>query len=104
MEITVQQIINFLAVVAGAIGSVSAIAAFFNKVNNKRINEEREAIVNPINEQLEEIKKSQEELKKEMILVIKLNQTAVQELKTLGKVNGETTHALEELQNYLIEK
>ena len=104
MEITVQQIINFLAVAAGVIGSVSAIAAFFSKINNKRIKEEREAIVNPINEQLEEIKKSQEELKKEMILVIKLNQTAVQELKTLGKVNGETTHALEELQNYLIEK
>ena len=104
MEITVQQIINFLAVAAGVIGSISAIAAFFSKINNKRIEEEREAIVNPINEQLEEIKKSQEELKKEMILVIKLNQTAVQELKTLGKVNGETTHALEELQNYLIEK
>lgn len=104
MEITVSQIINFLAVAAGVIGSISAIAAFFSKVNNKRIKEEREAIVNPINEQLEEIKKSQEELKKEMILVIKLNQTAVQELKTLGKVNGETTHALEELQNYLIEK
>ena len=104
MEITVQQIINFLALAAGVIGSVSAIGAFFNKINNKRIKEEREAIVNPINEQLEEIKKSQEELKKEMILVIKLNQTAVQELKTFGKVNGETTHALEELQNYLIEK
>lgn len=104
MEITVSQIINFLAVAAGVIGSISAIAAFFSKINNKRIKEEREAIVNPINEQLEEIKKSQEELKKEMILVIKLNQTAVQELKTLGKVNGETTHALEELQNYLIEK
>jgi uncharacterized membrane protein len=104
MEITVSQIINFLAVAAGVIGSISAIAAFFSKVNNKRIKEEREAIVNPINEQLEEIKKSQEELKKEMILVIKLNQTAVQELKTLGKVNGETTHALEELQNYLIDK
>ena len=104
MEITIQQIINFLAVAAGVIGSISAIAAFFSKINNKRIEEEREAIVNPITEQLEEIKKSQEELKKEMILVIKLNQTAVQELKTLGKVNGETTHALEELQNYLIEK
>jgi uncharacterized membrane protein len=104
MEITVSQIINFLAIAAGVIGSISAIAAFFSKINNKRIKEEREAIVNPINEQLEEIKKSQEELKKEMILVIKLNQTAVQELKTLGKVNGETTHALEELQNYLIEK
>jgi uncharacterized membrane protein len=104
MEITVSQIINFLAIAAGVIGSISAIAAFFSKINNKRIKEEREAIVNPINEQLEEIKKSQEELKKEMILVIKLNQTAVQELKTLGRVNGETTHALEELQNYLIEK
>lgn len=104
MEITVSQIINFLAIAAGVIGSISAIVAFFSKINNKRIKEEREAIVNPINEQLEEIKKSQEELKKEMILVIKLNQTAVQELKTLGRVNGETTHALEELQNYLIEK
>ena len=54
----------------------------------------------------EEEKHIREEIKelKEMILVIKLNQTAVQELKTLGKVNGETTHALEELQNYLIEK
>ena len=104
MEITVQQIINFLALAAGVIGSVSAIGAFFNKINNNRIEEDREAIVNPISEQLEEIKKSQKELKEEMILVIKLNQTAVQELKTLGKVNGETTHALEELQNYLIEK
>lgn len=104
MEITVSQIINFLAVVAGVIGSVSAIAAFFNKINNARVTAERNAVLEPVSEQLEEIKKQQKELRDEMILVIKLNQTAVQELKTLGRVNGETTHALEELQNYLIEK
>lgn len=104
MEITVQQIINFLALAAGVIGSVSAIGAFFNKINNARVTAERNAVLEPVSEQLEEIKKQQKELRDEMILVIKLNQTAVQELKTLGKVNGETTHALEELQNYLIEK
>lgn len=104
MEITIQQIINFLALAAGVIGSVSAIGAFFNKINNKRVEEEREAIVTPIAEQLEEIKKQQKELRDEMILVIKLNQNAVQELQTLGKVNGETTHAMEELTDYLIKK
>ena len=104
MEMTVQQIINFLAVFAGVIGSVTAITAFFNNINNKRIEKERNAIIDPITEQLEVIKKEQEELRDEMILVIKLNQATIHELQTQGSVNGETNRSLEELQDYLINK
>lgn len=111
MNITISQIIEFLAIVAGVIVSVSTISAVFVKINDKRLEKERAAIINPLTEQLEEIKQQNEglreqneELRKEVILVMKLNQTMITELKEKGHVNGETTHALNELNDYLLNK
>lgn len=111
MEITVSQILSFLTIAAGAIGSIGAIYAAFNKIFTKKINEEMTDAIKPVNQALEEIKEQNNELKQqgketreEIILVMKLNQAMISELQTLGHVNGETTQALQDLNNYLINK
>lgn len=109
--ITIGQIISWLAVLAGVIGSITTIYAFADKINKKRAEKERNEIMSVINAQLAEIKEQNKDLKeqnselrKEMILIMKLNQTMVSELKTLGHVNGETSQALQDLTDYLINK
>lgn len=111
MEITVSQILSFLTIAAGAIGSIGAIYAAFNKIFTKKINEEMTNTMKPINQALTEIKQQNSELKQqgqetreEIILIMKLNQAMIGELKTLGHINGETSQALQELNNYLINK
>lgn len=111
MEITVSQIINFITILAGFLGSLGVIYATMNKLISKRINTEVVEIVKPISEALNEIKTQNQELKQqgsdtreEIILVMKLNQAMISELQTLGHVNGETSQALAELNNYLINK
>lgn len=111
MEITVSQILSFLTIAAGAIGSIGAIYAAFNKIFTKRINAEMTDAIKPVNQALAEIKEQNNELKQqgketreEIILVMKLNQAMISELQTLGHVNGETTQALQDLNNYLINK
>lgn len=109
--ITINQILAFLATIAGAIGSITAIYAVFDKINKKRAERERTEFAAPIQTQLEEIKQQNQELKeqsddlrKEMILIMKLNQTMISEIQTLGHTNGQTTQALQELNDYLINK
>lgn len=109
--ITVAQIASALAILAGIITSVGVIIAAINKYINKRVAEEIAKINDPIKTALAEIKQQNEDLKKqgndtrnEIILIMKLNQTMIGELKTLGHVNGETSQALQELNDYLINK
>ena len=108
---TIGQIINFLAVTAGAIGSVSAIYAVVHKLVTKKVNTQIDETLNPIRESLEEIKRQNVELKeqgedtkKEIILMMKLNQAMIDEMKTLGHLNGKTSEALEELNDYLLNR
>ena len=108
---TIGQIINFLAVTAGAIGSVSAIYAVVHKLVTKKVNTQITETLEPIKSSLEEIKqqnvelKSQgEDTKKEIILMMKLNQAMIDEMKTLGHLNGKTSEALEELNDYLLNR
>ena len=108
---TIGQIINFLAVTAGAIGSVSAIYAVVHKLVTRRVNTQIDETLNPIRESLEEIKRQNVELKeqgedtkKEIILMMKLNQAMIDEMKTLGHLNGKTSEALEELNDYLLNR
>ena len=108
---TIGQIINFLAVTAGAIGSVSAIYAVVHKLGTKKVNTQIDETLNPIRESLEEIKRQNVELKeqgedtkKEIILMMKLNQAMIDEMKTLGHLNGKTSEALDELNDYLLNR
>ena len=108
---TIGQIINFLAVTAGAIGSVGTIYAVVHKLVTKKVNTQIDETLNPIKESLEEIKQQNIELKnqgedtkKEIILIMKLNQTMIDELRTKGHVNGKTSEALEELNDYLLNR
>jgi F0F1-type ATP synthase membrane subunit b/b' len=111
MELTIGEIINILAIVTGAIGSIVTIYTVINKIVTKRINSQMTDTLAPIKEALEEIKRQNMELKqqgedtkKEIILIMKLNQTMIDEMKTLGHVNGKTSEALEELNDYLLNK
>lgn len=111
MEITVSQIINFITILAGFLSSLGVVFAIMNKIISKRINTEVTEIVKPISQSLDEIKLQNHELKQqgtetreEIILIMKLNQTMINELKTLGHINGETSQALQDLNNYLINK
>ena len=108
---TIGQIINFLAVVAGAVGSVGTIYAVVHKLVTKKVNTQIDETLNPIRESLEEIKRQNVELKeqgedtkKEIILMMKLNQAMIDEMKTLGHLNGKTSEALDELNNYLLNR
>ena len=108
---TIGQIINFLAVVAGAVGSVGTIYAVVHKVVTKKVNTQIDETLNPIRESLEEIKRQNVELKeqgedtkKEIILMMKLNQAMIDEMKTLGHLNGKTSEALDELNDYLLNR
>lgn len=109
--ITIGQIVSWLAVLAGVSGSITTIYAFVSKIHKKRAEREKNEIMALINQQLVDIKEQNKELKeqnaelrKEMILIMKLNQTMVSELKSLGHINGETSQALQELTDYLINK
>lgn len=111
MEITISQLISFVSIAAGAIGSIGVVYAAFNKIFTKKINTEITNTMQPINQALNEIKQQNDDLKEqgketrqEIILVMKLNQAMISELQTLGHVNGETTQALQDLNNYLINK
>lgn len=111
MEITISQLISFISILAGVIGSIGVIYAAFNKIFTKKINTEITNTMQPINQILEEIKQQNNDLKtqgqetrEEIILVMKLNQAMISELKTLGHINGETSQALQDLNNYLINK
>lgn len=111
MEITVSQIINFVTIIAGFIGSIGVVYATFNKIFSKKVNTEIADAIKPVSEALQEIKQQNNDLKQqgsetreEIILVMKLNQAMISELQTLGHVNGETTQALADLNNYLINK
>lgn len=111
MEITVSQIINFISILAGAIGSIGVVYAALNKIFSKKINTEIADAIKPVSKALNEIKQQNNELKEqgketrqEIILVMKLNQAMISELQTLGHVNGETNQALQDLNNYLINK
>ena len=108
---TIGQIINFLAVVAGAVGSVGTIYAVVHKLVTKKVNTQIDETLNPIRESLEEIKRQNVELKeqgedtkKEIILMMKLNQAMIDEMKTLGHLNGKTSEALDELNDYLLNR
>ena len=107
--VTIGQIINFLAVLAGVIGSIGVVYTATNKIVTKKVNTQINETLNPIKESLEEIKqqnvelKSQgEDTKKEIILMMKLNQAMIDEMKTLGHLNGKTSEALDELNDYLL--
>lgn len=109
--ITIGQIIEFLGVLAGVIGSIGVIWAAIHKCVHKVVSREKEAVVSEIKQQLNEISNNQKELKEqskelrdEIILVMKLNQAMTKELQTLGHPNGETTAALNDLNNYLLNK
>lgn len=109
--ITLGQIATVLAWVAGFVGSVGVLHGVINKVVDKKIDEQINDKMEPITNSLDEIKQQNLELKaqnednkKEMILLMKLTQTMTSELKVLGHINGETTEALNELNDYLINK
>jgi len=111
MEITVSQIINFVSILAGLVGSIGVVYAALNKIFSKKINSEIADAMKPINQDLTEIKQQNNELKEqgketreEIILIMKLNQTMISELQTLGHINGETSQALQNLNDYLINK
>lgn len=111
MEITIGQIISFISIMAGVVGGVSAICAAINKVVSKKINNEISSAIAPVNTALNEIKQQNTELKeqgqdtrKEIILIMKLNQAMITELKQLGHINGETSQALQDLNDYLISR
>jgi len=111
MEITVSQIVSFVTIIAGFIGSAGVIFAFFNKIFTKKVNTEIADAIRPVSEALQEIKQQNLDLKQqgtetreEIILIMKLNQAMISELKTLGHINGETSQALQDLNNYLINK
>jgi len=111
MEITVSQIINFVSILAGLVGSIGVVYAALNKIFSKKINSEIADAMKPINQALTEIKQQNNELKEqgketreEIILIMKLNQTMISELQTLGHINGETSQALQNLNDYLINK
>lgn len=109
--ITLGQIGTIMAWLAGFCGSVGVLYGVINKIVNKKIDEQITDKMEPVIESLNEIKQQNLELKqqnednkKEMILLMKLTQTMTSELKTLGHINGDTTEALNELNNYLINK
>lgn len=109
--ITLGQVATILAWLAGFVGSVGVLHGVINKVVDRKIDEKVDDKIEPILQSLEEIKQQNHELKeqgedtkREMILMMKLNQTMVDELKTLGHVNGATAAALNELNDYLINK
>jgi F0F1-type ATP synthase membrane subunit b/b' len=111
MQLTIGEIINILTIIAGTVGSIVTIHTVINKIVTKKINSQMNDILTPLKEYLEEIKKQNVELKeqgedtkKEIILIMKLNQTMIDELKTKGHVNGRTSEALEELNDYLMNK
>lgn len=108
---TIGQIINFLVILAGVVGSIGTIYAATNKIVTKRIDSQMSETLEPIKSSLEEIKqqnvelKSQgEDTKKEIILMMKLNQAMIDEMKTLGHLNGKTSEALDELNDYLLNR
>ena len=109
--VTIGQIINILAILAGVIGSVGTIYAATNKIVTKRIDSQMGETLEPIRNSLEEIKQQNvdlknqgEDTKKEIILVMKLNQAMIDELKTKGHLNGKTSEAMEELNDYLLNR
>lgn len=109
--ITLNDIISFLGILAGVIGSITTITVTVNKIISKKINSEIVTALTPINNTLNEIKEQNDELKtqgqdtrKEIILIMKINQAMTTELKELGHLNGETTAALQDLNDYLINK
>lgn len=111
MQLTIGEIINILAILAGTIGSIVTIYTVINKIVTKRINSQMADTLEPIKECLEEIKRQNIELKtqgedtkREIVLIMKLNQTMIDEMKTVGHLNGKTTEALDELNDYLMNK
>ena len=109
--ITLGQIGTILAWLAGFCGSVAALYGIVNKVVNKKIDEKVDDKIEPILQSLEEIKQQNIELKnqgednkKEMVLMMKLNQNMISEMTELGHTNGRTAAALQELNDYLINK
>ena len=109
--ITLGQVATILAWLAGFVGSVGVLYGVINKVVNKKIDEQITDKMEPIREGLEEIKQQNIELKnqgednkKEMVLMMKLNQNMISEMTELGHTNGRTAAALQELNDYLINK
>lgn len=107
--ITLGQLGGWLGLIAGIITSVGIIYKLVEKAAKKRINEEIEQITGPIITELsqiqtqnEELSKKQDEMKKELILMAKINQAMIEELKTLGHVNGETAQALKDFTDYIM--
>lgn len=98
--ITIGQLWTVIVAVCAGLGSIIGVYKFLAE----RINKKQEQREKELHDQLNIIKKQNEELKEQMVMVMKLTLTMAEELQAKGHVNGETNAALHELKNLIYKK
>ena len=98
--ITVSQVWTLIVAICAGLGSIIAVYKFLAE----KISKKQEAREKELHDQLDIIKKQNEELKEQMVMIMKLTVTMAEELQSKGHVNGETNSALHELKNLIYKK
>ncbi len=102
--ITIGQIWQFAVVGAAGAGSIIGMIEYIKKAIRNKKKTEDEELMAEITRNFEVLKKQNEELKDQLVAIMKLTTAITTELQTIGHVNGRTAEAFEELQELLFQK
>lgn len=105
--ITLGQIATALAIITGIVGGIAGLYKYFQSLVKKEIETEMNPVMNKLNEianKVDENNSNYQELKDEVILMVKLQQATITDLKEKNHLNGETTEALNKLNEFLLQR
>jgi len=105
--ITLGQIAAALAFITGIIGGIAGLYKYFQSLVRKEIETEMDPVMDKLNEisnKVDENNNKYQELKDEVVLMVKLQQATITDLKEKNHLNGETTEALNKLNEFLLQR
>ena len=99
---TLADLATYIIEAAALFTACGVLFSAFGKIKTRAVDESIKKTLGPMNEALEEIKRTNKTLSDEMKLILKIQRAMTTELEREGEVNGLTQKALNELNEYLI--